>query len=94
MADPTLHERLLALTEPLVTGQMLTTSNVNGPRAALRAVVELHRPVTFWRPYNEPQQCYSCRSDRTDTGTVPWPCSTVQAIAGQLGLPTTEGEPA
>jgi hypothetical protein len=74
----TLHERLL-----VVIGQH---GGPLGTGAALRAVVELHRPVSFWRPYPDPEQCYSCRSDRSDTGTVTWPCSTIQAIARELGV--------
>lgn len=66
--------------------------------AALRVVVELHKPVTFWRPWgDEPPSCQACKPikvDRIDdAGTwtedsqpAPWPCSTIQAIARELGV--------
>lgn len=78
----TLHERLVA--------ELAHARRARGRDemvAAVRAVVELHRPVTFWRPYSEPQQCFSCRTDRPGTGTVDWPCSTIRTIAETLGVP-------
>lgn len=84
-ADANLHTRLLSATSALTVAEERTPEEL---AAALRAVVELHAPVD--RGYaidcegcDEPEQPEGC-------GYPSWPCSTIQAIADQLGL--TEGE--
>lgn len=55
--------------------------------AALRAVVELHKPVVFWRPWaNEPHRCAVCPDPTIDEEHALWPCSTVQTITRELGV--------
>lgn len=54
--------------------------------AALRAVVELHGPQTS-RFEDEPTECAAC-SPGDRYSTVAYPCSTVRAIAEQLGVET------
>ena len=53
--------------------------------AALRAVVELHAPV---KPYRDTPQldCHGCGQPPMARHRAPWPCSTVQAIARELGV--------
>jgi hypothetical protein len=82
-----LHQRLLAgldLTSPL---RVALTGDVY---RALRAVVELHAPVTHYpgsdvsvgfRP-----QCFGCEIDGYDAEHPEWPCGTVKAIARELGI--------
>lgn len=96
----TLHEQLLAATEPRIAGTVLTSATVNAPLAALRAVVELHapRPCTGMAelcahldPHNV---CTTCGA--ADHYVIGDPdstarCSTIQAIARELGVPT-EGD--
>ncbi len=72
----TLHERLIEATSPLRPGTVLRHSNVNAPWAALRAVVELHAPDA-----ESPWACDHCSSLE-----IPYPCSTIQAIARELGV--------
>lgn len=86
MAD--LHLRLLAATSPLKPGTVLSRTNVNAPRAALLAVVELHAPGQGLGSGD--LICDGpCREPWGDSSS--WPCSTIQAIADQLGL-TDQGE--
>jgi len=78
----TLHERLIAATSPLTVAEERTPEEL---AAALRAVVELHAPVTYWRPWvGEPPSCQECLGPLGDH--VAWPCSTIQAIALELGV--------
>lgn len=82
-ADPfaTLHERIVAHLDEV---DRLLVTPVRGYQA-LRAVVELHAPVTFWRPWaDEPPACKSCRSATGEP--VAYPCAEAQAIARELGV--------
>jgi hypothetical protein len=53
--------------------------------ATLRAVVELHKPTTFLRRPLATPICDTCSAD-DDAHDVPSPCSTIQAIARELGV--------
>lgn len=80
----TLHAQLLAELDRHDPHRLLTLGK------ALRAVVELHAPVTFWRPWaNEPAACKTCRDG--DGLPVAHPCAEVQAIARELGIEAGEG---
>jgi hypothetical protein len=74
-----LHTRLLA-----------AVSQHGGPLGvgtALRAVVELHKPVPYWE--HKPDEwlvCKGCDLSGYDAENPPWPCSTIQAIAEALGI--------
>jgi hypothetical protein len=69
-----LHERLLAEIDRCQDG----IGPDGGLGDALRAVVELHAPVKL--PIGETLYCDGC-------GNLPsWPCSTIQAIARELGV--------
>jgi len=91
----TLHERLLAATEPLHNPHASPPQRrvLAARDRALRAVVELHRPTAHGR-------CAGCRSGRTDSRAGSyvdtsrrWPCPTIQAIAEALGVPTGDEAP-
>ena len=87
----TLHERLLtqlgwfdeALADP---GGLI--NDASDLTAALRAVVELHAP------FQRSTLSLGCRACSTPVHTLPgryvtvvnWPCSTIQAIARELGV--------
>lgn len=73
-----LHEQLLAAVQP-PAGTPLADLDPNSWLAALRAVVELHAPDT-----ELPNACGTCCCSS-------WPCSTVQAIARELGIEAGEG---
>lgn len=53
---------------------------------ALRAVVELHKPVPRFDHTPDWLVCHGCDMDGYDAEHPPWPCSTVQAIARELGI--------
>lgn len=54
--------------------------------AALRGVLDLHRPEAF---HDEPSMHF-CRTCQVTSGV--WPCPTVRAIADALGVETEGGE--
>lgn len=76
----TLHERLLARLDEEDIGDNVAS--------ALRAVVELHAP------FQRSTLSLGCRACSTPVHTLPgryvtvvnWPCSTIQAIARELGV--------
>lgn len=73
-----LHEQLLAAVKP-PAGTLLSDLDSNSWLAALRAVVELHPARSFGRQL----WCEPCAAS--------YPCSTVQAIARELGIEAGEG---
>jgi hypothetical protein len=80
-----LDERLLAATGPLPRGRVLHESDVNGPRAALRAVIALHAPVR--QPIGGGFVAVVCKGCDQGLYVEPaplWPCSTIQVIAREL----------
>lgn len=77
----TLYERLVAELD-----HALRARGRDEMVAAVRAVVELHKPVTFWRPWaGEPPCCTVCAEHPL------WPCSTIRTLAEALGV-SVEGE--
>lgn len=66
----TLHEKLLAAASPLTVAEERTPEEL---AAVIRAVVELHAPTGLFR------WCSVCYQRS-------WPCSTIQAIARELGV--------
>lgn len=76
-----LHEQLLRATRPLIGGGLLGVK-VNRVRAALRAVVELHKPELFGGVV----ACVACSPGMPPHVLVQAPCGTVQAVARALGV--------
>lgn len=85
-----LHQRLLALVGEYRTSADADDYPVRFPLDALRAVVELHAPVTHYpggdvsvgpRP-----QCFGCEIDGWDAEHPEWPCETVKTIVRELGI--------
>ena len=93
------HDELLAL----IDREVFTIVSVNDPsdieiarlrrlKVALRAVVELHKPMTGGNYRSDTPQCSYCRSlchSRSglhceDDGDGLWPCDTIQAIEKEL----------
>jgi hypothetical protein len=80
-----LHARLLAATSPLTVAEERTPEEL---AAVIRAVVELHAP------FQRSMLTAACRACSTPVHTQPgryvtvtnWPCSTIQAIARELGV--------
>ncbi|WP_433078914.1 hypothetical protein ACQP1P_38690 [Dactylosporangium sp. CA-052675] len=84
MADQTLHTRLLA--------EIDSWADVNGrlspPEAAARAAVELHAPVVEPLYENVVRLiCKGCDPGMYAEEEPVSPCSTIQVIAGALGVP-------
>lgn len=77
-----LHRRLLDATNPLTVAEERTPEEL---AAVVRAVIELHEPVTYRRRPLANPECESCSAD-DDLHDVPWPCSTVRTIAQHLGI--------
>lgn len=91
MADqPTLNERLIAATQQLAgkPSAPQAKATANKTLAALRAVVELHKPQNTYisgGPTGRPL-CFGCDFDGYDGEHPEWPCRTIEAIAGELQL--------
>lgn len=75
-----LHARVLAELDAI---DALLVHKIR-PVVALRAVVELHAPVERFEGSTLPV-CRGCDKHRT-AKRPPWPCSTIQAIARELGV--------
>lgn len=81
MAD--LYEQVFSIARDNEThGDTAAASMLGG---ALRAVIELHAPVTFVRHQLDVPICEAC-SASDDLHDVPAPCETVRAIARELGI--------
>ena len=52
---------------------------------ALRAVVELHKPIQYPIPTGLSDECGICREKPYYSANEPYPCSTIQAIEKELG---------
>jgi hypothetical protein len=76
----TLHERLLDHLRDLDVVLDEDRYDMTEPVAALRAVVELHAPAS-----DQPQLCRTCWNEGAEDYHG-WPCSTIQAIARELGV--------
>jgi hypothetical protein len=51
---------------------------------ALRAVVELHRPISFPSTSGLPLECTACRAEPYYSTNEAYPCPTIQAIEKEL----------
>lgn len=71
------HDELLERVNEYISSECDCEScqYINGPYKALRAVVELHNPITF--PGEKGFFCEECLPDR-------YPCPTIQAIEKEL----------
>lgn len=54
------------------------------PFAALRAVVELHKPFMYDGRFGQFERCSGCASEEEWLGEI-YPCPTIQAIEKELG---------
>ena len=63
-------------------GEHYKKDNINGEWFALRAVVELHKPVQSYM-FDE-EACFHCSSEE-DRSEILYPCPTIQAIEKELG---------
>lgn len=52
--------------------------------AAIRAVVQLHRPVDEYAGHGQPS--WACRGDHGSS--LRWPCRTIGAVTAALGMET------
>jgi hypothetical protein len=80
----TLHERLLAAIAP-PAGTPFSDLDPNAWLAALRVVVELHAPKVHFEEDDSPR-CGCGQDGYMAQDGAPWPCSTIQAIARELGV--------
>ena len=78
-----LHQQLVAALDRIDPHRVTKLGKVVG------AVLELHAPVTFMRHQLDVPICGAC-SANDDLHDVPAPCSTVQAIARELGIEATD----
>jgi hypothetical protein len=51
---------------------------------ALRAVVELHKPISFPSTSGLPLECTACRAEPYYSTNEAYPCPTIQAIEKEL----------
>ena len=77
-AESALHEKLLARLGNFHAVDWENELMVQ--QRALRAVVELHAPAS-----DQPQLCRTCWNEGAEDYHG-WPCSTIQAIARELGV--------
>lgn len=57
--------------------------------AIVRKVVELHAPEPYVQsPLNRLFVCHGCDMEGRDAEHPDWPCSTIDAIARELGIQT------
>ena len=54
------------------------------PVKALRAVVELHKPVNVYLPNGRGEKIDVCEDCQNDIGQTIYPCPTIQAIEKEL----------
>ena len=72
------HEELL---NTLNSKQFMDSRTPETPYFALRAVVELHKPITT---YDGLISCYCISNDEDSYWDRPYPCPTIQAIEREL----------
>lgn len=53
-------------------------------RKALRAVVELHKPIIYPQTTGLPSECTMCRAEPYYSTNEAYPCRTIQAIEKEL----------
>jgi len=70
------HDELQALLEPMTNDDAIFMKD------ALRAVVELHKPV-YWQGIE--MVCDGCGMDIEQNYNSPYPCPTIEAIEKELG---------
>ena len=76
------HEELLAKIEnqESLNSQGLGNGSIGN---ALRAVVELHKPISSW-VYDELVENHRCSCDEWNEYDMGYPCDTIQAIEKEL----------
>ena len=72
------HEELLST---LNSKQFMDSRTPETPYFALRAVVELHKPITT---YDDIISCYCISNEDDSHWDRPYPCPTIQAIEREL----------
>lgn len=73
------HDELLAKIESF---NKVTTEGME--RKAIRAVVELHKPIQYPISTGLVDDCGICRQEPYYSANEPYPCSTIQAIEKEL----------
>lgn len=88
MGDPqALHAALLAKIGEYITSADADEYPVLAPLMALRAVVELHKPHAQHWDDDRCATCATCFNAMEEYAD--WPCSTIRAVAGELGVDLT-----
>ncbi|CAB4194226.1 hypothetical protein UFOVP1261_17 [uncultured Caudovirales phage] len=83
------HDELLAKL-PITTSPegytIIKSSMTLGIIKALRAVVELHKPMLskYMEPDTDRYECQTCREEPYYSFNAPYPCTTIQAIGEQI----------
>jgi hypothetical protein len=79
------HDELLEQVDNYISSECDCASCqfINGPYKALRAVVELHKPISSW-VYDELVENHHCSCDEWNEYDMGWPCDTIQAIEKEL----------
>ena len=81
------HDKLLAEIDQWLTHSEIAKGQPNkaiNVLKALRAVVELHKPLSSW-VYEEFVENHHCSCDEWNEYDMGWPCDTIQAIEKELG---------
>jgi hypothetical protein len=84
-----LHEQLLTVLDERINTIDQLGEQDDGMVRVVRAVVELHAPVNAGA-LSEILICEGCEPGDDATSCPDWPCSTVQAIARELGVEAGE----
>lgn len=74
------HDELLARIDSKQEDYYADDQSLN----ALRAVVELHRPISFPSTSGLPLECTACRAEPYYSTNEAYPCPTIQAIEEEL----------
>ena len=76
------HDELLAKIDSKEDNYYADTPTL----AALRAVVELHKPIIYPQTTGLPSECTVCRAEPYYSSNEVYPCPTIKAIEKELGV--------
>ena len=62
----------------------INSRTLEHPYLVIRAVLELHQPVTGYQPEPICLECYAVGQLSGQAESVIWPCSTIKAIEAEL----------
>ena len=77
------HDELLLKIDWIIGVHKELPPSVNDSLKALRAVVELHKPISSW-VYDELVENHHCSCDEWNEYDMGYPCDTIQAIEKEL----------